>query len=224
MSRSQDQTATKRQARSERRRNQTRTEILDVARAQVLKNGLVEFSLATVAEELGLTKPALYYYFVSKESLMFELVLTEWFDSGQKVHDAVEATETGADAIEVLMRTSFEHYRSRLDLFRLVFMAPPAGTFGRYIGPEELSRIRPVNALYYGGAEARIRADQKKRRFSTKHDPRRFPFLAHMAVNGVLNMKAMVEYADDPLVHRDEDLIDDLCRTFRDSAQYQGPR
>ncbi len=60
---------TKREARSERRRNQTRAEILDTARNVVLSKGLAGFTLSAVADELALTKPALYYYFDSKEAL-----------------------------------------------------------------------------------------------------------------------------------------------------------
>jgi hypothetical protein len=31
-------------------------------------------------------------------------------------------------------------------------------------------------------------------------------------------MKAIAAAASDPLIHSDEDLIDDLCTTFRDAA------
>ena len=51
---------TKREARNERRRDQTRAEILDTAREAVLRSGLASFTLSAVADELGLTKPALY--------------------------------------------------------------------------------------------------------------------------------------------------------------------
>jgi hypothetical protein len=45
-----------------------------------------------------------------------------------------------------------------------------------------------------------------------------------MAVIGLLNMKAIVAAANDPLVHSDEDLIDDLCTTFRDAAGQGGAK
>ena len=40
-----------------------------------------------------------------------------------------------------------------------------------------------------------------------------------MAVLGILTMKAMTEGAGDPLIHADDDLIDDVCRTFRAAAR-----
>jgi AcrR family transcriptional regulator len=215
---------TKREARNERRRDQTRAEILDTARTAVLRSGLASFTLAAVADELALTKPALYYYFDSKEALLFELLLREWFELATEVQTAVDATESGADAVEQLMRTVFNRYRDHLELFMLFYKMGPGGDFDGMLGPEELERIRPVNELLYGGAEARLRADQRTGGFPKKRDPRRFAFTAHMAVIGLLNMKAIAASADDPLIHSDEDLIDDLCTTFRDAALQGGAK
>jgi AcrR family transcriptional regulator len=215
---------TKREARNERRRDQTRAEILDSARDVVLHSGLAGFTLAAVADELGLTKPALYYYFDSKESLLFELLLREWMESAAEVKAAVEQTTSGVEAVEQLMRTVFDRYRDRLELFVLFFKMGPGSDFDGIMGPRELERIRPVNDMFYGGAESRLRADQPAGAFPPDRDPRRFAFTAHMAVIGLLNMKAIVAAANDPLVHSDEDLIDDLCTTFRDAAGQGGAK
>jgi AcrR family transcriptional regulator len=208
----------KREARNERRRDQTRVEILDTAREAVLRSGLASFTLAHVADELGLTKPALYYYFDSKEALLFELLLREWVEAATEVQAAVDETENGADAVEALMRTVFDRYRNRLELFVLFFKMGPGGDFEGIMGPEELERIRPINDMLYAGAETRLRAEQRTEGFPKKRDPRRFAFTAHMAVIGFLNMKAIAASAKDPLIHSDEDTIEDLCRTFRDAA------
>ena len=62
------------------------------------------------------------------------------------------------------------------------------------------------------------------RESAENRDPRRFAFTAHMAVIGLLNMKAIVAAADDPLIHSDDDLIDDLCTTFRDATLRGGTK
>ena len=64
----------KRLARRERRREQTREEILDAARQVLLRKGFGATTLEAVAREVGVTKPALYYYFPSKDALLFELM------------------------------------------------------------------------------------------------------------------------------------------------------
>jgi AcrR family transcriptional regulator len=215
---------TKREARNERRRDQTRAEILDTAREVVLRSGLAGFTLADVADELGLTKPALYYYFDSKETLLFELLLREWVEASTEVQAAVESAKNGVDAVERLMRTVFARYRDRLELFVLFFKMGPGGDFQGILGANELERIRPINDMLYGGAEARLRADQSTGGFPENRDPRRFAFTAHMAVIGLLNMMAIAASADDPLIHSNEDLIDDLCTTFRDAALKGGAK
>ena len=214
----------KREARNERRRNQTRVEILDTALEIVLRSGLAGFTLAAVADELALTKPALYYYFDSKEALLFELLLREWIETATEVEAAVEKTESGTDAVEKLMRTVFDRYRDRLEIFVLYFKMGPGGEFEGVIGANELERIRPVNDMLYGGAEARLRADQRTGGFPGDRDPRRFAFTAHTAVIGLLNMKAIGASAKDPLIHSDDDLITDLCTTFRVAALHGGAK
>jgi len=206
-----------RKARRQRRQTQTRDEILDATRQVVLRDGLASFSLTKVADALGLTKPALYYYFPSKEALMFEILLREWVESAAEIEAAVEETESGADAVERLMRTAFNRYRNRLDLFGLVYLAQPSVRLENLVGHDQLQRIRPINDMFYAGAEARLRADQATNTVAVGRNPRRIAFTAHMAVIGILNMKAIAASADDPLIHSDDDLIDDICRTFRES-------
>lgn len=209
---------TRREARNARKRDQMRAEILDAACEVLLREGSARFTLAAVADALALTKPALYYYFESKEALLFELLLREWLEAAAEVQTAVETTQTGTDAVEQLMRTVFKRYRDRLELFALYYKLGPGGEFEGIIGPEQLERIRPINDMLYGGTEARLRADQCRGGFPQQRDPRRFAFSAHVAVLGLLNMKAIAASAEDPLVHSDEDMIADLCRTFRDAA------
>ena len=38
------------------------------------------------------------------------------------------------------------------------------------------------------------------------------------AAMGMLTMRAVVDKLDDPLIHSDEDLVEELCNTFRAAA------
>lgn len=214
--------SSKRAERTDRRRDQTRSEILDATRAVVLRDGFAGFSLSAVADELGLTKPALYYYFGSKKALVFEVLLNEWVESATEVQAVADTAASGAEAVEQLMRTVFARYRNRLDLFTLAYQRQSAQALGNLVGPDEFARIRPVNDMLYAGAEALLRADQRAGTFPKKRHPRRFVFTAHLAVIGLLNMKAIVDASNDPLIYSDDELIDDLCQTFRDAATRGG--
>jgi len=140
------------------------------------------------------------------------------------VKAAVDATGSGADAVEQLMCTVFDRYRDRLELFVLFHKMGPGGEFEAVIGPGEIERLHPINDMLYGGSESRLRADQQTGSFPKKRDPRRFAFTAHMAVIGLLSMKAIAAAAKDPLIHSDDDLITDICTTFRDAALQGGAR
>lgn len=204
----------KQAARTRRRRQQTEGEILDAAREVVLREGVASFKLAAVAAELGLTTPALYYYFPSREALVGALLVGEWLAAAEQVEAAVDATEGAAAAVEALMRTTFARYRDHLDLFSLTWRATLNQELEGLVGPDELERVRPVNEMLYGETERRLRAAQRTGAFPRKRNPRRFAFTAHMAVIGVLNMMAIAAAASDPLIHAPDDLIDDLCETF----------
>ena len=61
-------------ARRERKRDRSREEILEAARAVLLRSGVASMTLDAVAREVGVSKTALYYYFPSKDALLFELI------------------------------------------------------------------------------------------------------------------------------------------------------
>lgn len=73
---------------------ETREKILDVALALFTAHGYDKTSLRDIAEQLDITKAALYYYFERKEDILLELHLRlhEW---GRKWLDEIEATEDG---------------------------------------------------------------------------------------------------------------------------------
>src|SRR5271166_3101450 len=77
-------------ARRERRRDRSREEILEATRRVLLRNGIAATTLDAVAREVGLTKTALYYYYPSKDALLFEIVFGAIHAQAQAVHDAVE--------------------------------------------------------------------------------------------------------------------------------------
>jgi AcrR family transcriptional regulator len=59
--------------RKERQHDRTRTEIKQIARRQMEAQGLNALSLRAIASEMGLTPPALYYYFSSRDDLVSSL-------------------------------------------------------------------------------------------------------------------------------------------------------
>lgn len=206
-------------ARRDRRREQSREEILDAAERVLLRDGIAHVTLDAVAQEVELTKAALYYYYASKDALMFEVIFRHLGAEAQAVHDAVERTDDGAGALAAIIATMVAHYAPRIDAFRLVYLqGQVAGPAAMRMEADMIARVRPLNDMLYAGAEARLERDRERGVLRAGVQPRRLAFLAHMAAIGVLTMKGLVEGADDPLVHKDDALVDELCRAFRNAA------
>jgi AcrR family transcriptional regulator len=203
-------------ARKERRQEQVREEILEATRRVLLSRGAAGLTLAAIARELQLTKAALYYYFDSKDAIVFELVYLGLERHAKAVNHAILSTSSGAEAIEALIRASADHYGEHKDELRLAYLVPQVGTAGTMrMNPEMLAKIRPFNELMYGAVAGKIRKDQERNRVSKRIDARRLAFLAHTSVLGMLTVEGLVETADEaPLIHGRKAMVDDLVRTF----------
>lgn len=76
--------------------------------------GVQRTSLQDIADKLGITKPALYYHFASREDLV-RSILVPLIDEGEQFIDDQER-RAGADARELLEGYFDFHYRHRHDL------------------------------------------------------------------------------------------------------------
>lgn len=160
-----------------------------------------------------MSKTGLYYYFASKEALVFELVFGVWEHQGELVRDAVDEVETGPDALAAVIRNTIGNFAPRMDDFRLAYLLGQVSG-GLQVLPEHFERIRPLNNLLLSGATSRLSEEER----AGKVEPRLLAFLAFMSALGVLTMKGLVESLGDPLLYSDEQLIEALSEVFRAAA------
>src|SRR6201993_1012651 len=101
-----------------RPRSDTRERIQDVARELFASQGVQRTSLQDIADKLGLTKPALYYHFTSREDLVRSIV-QPLIDEGERFLAEHEAKR---DAIpRELLEGYFDfHFEHRGDLVLIV--------------------------------------------------------------------------------------------------------
>lgn len=78
---------------------QTRDKIISLAYSAFAKKGYAKTSLKTISDELGITRPALYYHFTSKEDLFIA------------VYESLEIVANG-DIDPVLASTNAENFKN----------------------------------------------------------------------------------------------------------------
>ncbi|MCZ4602829.1 TetR/AcrR family transcriptional regulator [Streptomyces sp. Lzd4kr] len=78
----------------ERYREQTRNEIKEAAVRQLAVGGVESVALLRIAKEMGMSGPALYRYFASRDDLLAEMVLDAYQAAGDAVQ-AVDNTQAG---------------------------------------------------------------------------------------------------------------------------------
>ncbi|HQN14250.1 MAG TPA: hypothetical protein PLP74_19215, partial [Quisquiliibacterium sp.] len=155
-------------------------------------------------------------YFPSKDALLEDLSLRSLQAQAQRLHDAVEVTASGTQALRALIAETIRMHAQQMDDFRLSYLHPQLSPDAVRVGPEQLARLRPLNDLSYAGAARRLASGPRGR---AGVDPRLMAFLANMAAMGVVMMKGLVEAFDDPLRYSDEELIEALARIFEAAAK-----
>jgi AcrR family transcriptional regulator len=106
----------------------TKQRILDVARDLFSKQGVQRTSLQDIADRLGITKPALYYHFPSREDLV-RSILQPLLDDGEEFLLAQEAR--GATQARELIEGFFDfNYRHRAPVIMLLAEMPTLADLG----------------------------------------------------------------------------------------------
>ena len=137
--------------RRERLRRQTVDEIVERALELVDSGGAHGLSIASVSKAMGMTPPALYHYFASREALLDALVLAGYTDLGTAVETAADAASDrpAADRVSAIAhawrRWALEHPRRYAMLFtgsRREAVDPL-----EHVGPISRSMLALVRAL-----------------------------------------------------------------------------
>jgi AcrR family transcriptional regulator len=197
--------------RRKRRHAQSREEILEAARRVLMRDGIAGTTLTAVAKEAGLTKAALYYYFESKDAMLFELMLRVLEREVTALETAVSATDNGAEALRAIIETTVARFARQPDDFRLLYFQPQVEHSSYRAPPEAMARLRPLNDRAYGGATKKV---EVQRRGRGGVDPRRLTFLAHISALGLATYKGLVDSTGGSLAYSDEVLLDDFAKIF----------
>jgi AcrR family transcriptional regulator len=213
----------RREARKQKKRERAKGEILEAAMQTLLASGVDGFTVDAVAQQLGITKPAIYYYFKSKKHLLQGIVSASIEEECDVLCQAAKEATDGAAALGDVIRAFVAHHRPQLDRFRLMYLGGQVvGIHKVGVNSESIKElIHPHTTRFYDALEGRLLEDRANGRLSPQAHPRRLAVNAHCAAVGLMTMFGIAESAGDPLKHSDADLIDEMARAFAAAAATQ---
>lgn len=205
----------RRLARKERRQAERREAILAAARRVLVGQGVAALTIAAVAAEADVSKPAVYYYFASREEVLGSLAADIVESEVAELERAIDAATSGVEALVALFRAKVNRYGDDLDAFRIGYVwpqlvqVPPALL---------LERIYPLSARVNDRLEARLVADRRAGALHASLHPRRLANLAWTNAHGLLSLVASLDAAGGNTRATLAQLRDEGCALLRLAA------
>ncbi|WP_068548905.1 TetR/AcrR family transcriptional regulator [Thermosulfidibacter takaii] len=88
---------------------QRQIQILDTALSILAESGSSGLTLRNIAERIGVSEPAIYKYFKSKDELLLNLYEYSWQKMSKAIKLAIETTEGYPKKIESFLQAFFEY-------------------------------------------------------------------------------------------------------------------
>jgi AcrR family transcriptional regulator len=196
----------------ERHAERTRT-ILHSARSLLVMGGIENFTIAQVAAVASVSKPAVYYYFDSKEDLVYALCLEVLGSERRYLERAINEATTAVDALAALVRSRIDFYVLDRDSFRILHVwGPMLGLQARLEASQEHAALLGLVSQ----VAARLAAEREQRRAASHVEVAKVPELAWAMSQGIVATTVLgpTRHGD---VARVGELRDGACRWLLDS-------
>jgi TetR/AcrR family transcriptional regulator len=201
-----------REARKARRQENRRAALLEAAREVLARHGVAGLTMEAVAAAADVSKPAVFYYFRTKEELVGALVAEQHAAEVAVLEKAIAAAPSGVEALVALLRAKVDFYAEDLDAFRVAYLWP------QFMGlPPEVMRERvyPASRRVNDALEARLQEDARAGRLASGFEPRRLANLAWTTAHGLLSLVAGMEQVGGSTRHTLAQLRDEACVLLR---------
>jgi TetR/AcrR family transcriptional regulator len=203
----------RREARKRERHAERRRLIMQSARSLLVQEGIENFTIAQVAAVANVSKPAVYYYFESKEDLVCELSLDVLAAERARLEPVIEEASSPAEAIAALVRTRIDFYLEDRDSFRILHVwGPMLGLQPRLeVAPQQQALFELVQRV-----AKRLSEDKTRVRATARVEAGRVAELAWAMSQGIIASNALGAARDEDL-QRARELRDSACRWILDS-------
>jgi AcrR family transcriptional regulator len=174
----------------------TRSAILNKAADLFSDRGYAETSMADLAEDLGLSKAAIYHHFESKESILRNLVTTTIQEMGALVEEIEKLPANRVNPQEVLRRLAEIIFTHRRVVSLVLFQLPAEMRTQGIERRDYMLRLQKILAGKNSTLEDRMRAKAATIIIATGIVPP--PFGKHMT-KGETDLSLLVDIAIDAL-------------------------
>jgi AcrR family transcriptional regulator len=90
-------------------REERQERILDAALALVIEGGVDAMTMGRLASASGLSRPAIYQYFASREEILGELLLNDMADLSNSIDESLRGAGDARNQIEAWVASTFNH-------------------------------------------------------------------------------------------------------------------
>jgi AcrR family transcriptional regulator len=116
----QENTQTHNRTQSPKRKTNKRELILTKARTMILEQGLDNFSMKKLCQELGMAQSGIFYYFKNSSTLLEEIIETQVTEEVNFLLTQVQLTKKPKKAAKQFFYSYIEYYINRPELYRLI--------------------------------------------------------------------------------------------------------
>ena len=191
------------------KRGDTADRILSAAREVVREVGPDRLTFDSIAEQVGISKQAVLYWFPNKARLIEALVRPALEAESAAGRSAIRTSADAGDAIRSYVTALAVFHTSDLDRFRLMYVTPQIGQRPGRSGQmlTTLGRIHPATTAMYDTLAEQL---GKAGRYKRLVDARRAAAAIHTALLGLVLRMAMADALNAPLRLKDDALVDAL--------------
>lgn len=218
MKRARDASAERRRLERKAKRHETRREaILDAAKALLVERGIEQFTIAAVAQNAGVSKSAVYYYFESKEELIGGLAERVLRREHEVLGPMVRSAESSAGALVALVRGFVDHHLADLDSFRVAYVWPQVMAGAALAGAVDARY--PFGSLVLTDLRGKLADEHDNRRLHAHADPDTLARMAFAAAHGIVASVSAAAAAGHANGISVDPLKDEACRALARASQ-----
>jgi TetR/AcrR family transcriptional regulator len=190
-----------------RKRARARAEILDAACEVIREEGVGGLTIESVAALAEVSKPAVYYYFASKEDLTRAVAVDRSRHEIEALRRAIAEAPAGTSVVAAVVRAYVSHHLASLHLFRAEY------AWGQILGVsgEAGADIDGEMVALFDAFERRLGEDEDRGLLQDGLHLRRVAVSTWSAAHGLVALLSVLDSSGSRFLHDVEDMLDELC-------------